>query len=290
MKHEVRIMYCIRCGLTRRGKGDFFICEDCQEFSEIVKAIYRDVNNIMESSRIIDPDTMPILRFLADSSFITSKNPQMSIFHKISDLIISKAFSSVDEISEEELNREIETTRSWRDVFKIFEELDLIKVKTEGYQRLVSLTEKTKKMASQFLQDKPISDQVEERLAHIYSGYVLLYLLTKLAEISDDSELDDLPYNRRPRTLWIILMFLWSSAYEGKTRFTEEDMRKFVSRRRIPSSTRGKIVRALQSMDGTVVQGLIKNVSLENNEKVFEFEDYAVIEMERVRNARERER
>jgi len=284
-------MKCIRCGITKRGKEDFFICEDCQKFSEIVKSVYEDVDSIIEKEKVLDPETMQILKLLADSSFITSKNPQMAIFYKISSLIISRAFDNIYEILEEELNREIRTTRAWRDVFEILEELDLIEVRTEKYQRRIILTEKTKKMAAQFRMSEPLSKQVEDRLAHIYSGYILLYLLTKVAEISDDRELNILPYNQRPRTLWIILMFLWSYAYEGKNKFSEEDMRKFISRRRIPSTTRGRIMRALQSMDGTSVQGLIKKIDMEDGERVFEYEDYALIEMERIRTlVRERKR
>jgi hypothetical protein len=284
-------MNCIRCGLIKRGKTDFFICEDCRKFSEILEAVYRDINSKIENEKILDPETMPIFRLMADTSFITAKNPKLSIFYKTSSLIITKAFNNDYKITEEELNKEIRTTRGWRDTFKVFEELDLIEVETTKYQRIITLTEKTKKMADQFLQGKPLSSQVKDRHAHIYAGYILSYILTKLARISDYSELDTLPYNQRPRTLWIILMFLFSYAYEGNDQFSEEDLRQFISKRRIPSSTKGRIIRALQAMDGTTVQGLIKNIRMENDERIFEFEDYVLIEMERIREAiRERRR
>jgi hypothetical protein len=100
-----------------------------------------------------------------------------------------------------------------------------------------------------------------------------------------------LPYHQRPRTLWIALMFLWSNAYKNTRSFSDEDLRTFVSKRRIPSTTRGKIMHALEAKDGRSTQGLIKGVRLEDGERIFEFEDYVLLEMQRIRElSRERER
>jgi hypothetical protein len=86
-------------------------------------------------------------------------------------------------------------------------------------------------------------------------------------------------------------MFLWATAYNGREKFTEEDLRAFISRRRIPSITRGRIIRSLQTIDGKFVQGLIKDMSIVGGNITFKFEDYVMVEMERVRERiRERER
>ena len=89
------------------------------------------------------------------------------------------------------------------------------------------------------------------RLAHIYAGYVLLYILSRVASLSErNPDTAQLPYQQVPRTLWVTLMFLWSTAYNDQSTFGEETLRSFVSRRRMPSTTRGRFSGALQAMDG----------------------------------------
>jgi len=288
---EARLMICIKCGLAKRGDEDFFICDDCTKFSELIITVFEHVHSQIEKADSIDPETNKMFSLLADSSFITSRNPQTAIFYKICEFIVAKAFDGKEEITEEELNREISTTRGWGDAFKVFVELDLIEVKSEKYRRVLILKEKTKKMARQYLSGEPISKQVTLRLAHMYAGYVLLYILYQIAKTVNTSKPIEMPYNQKPKTLWVILMFLWSTAFRNQELFSEEEMRQFISKRRIPSSTRGKIIRALQAMDGRTVQGLIKDITLDGNGRVFKFEDYVLIEMERAREMiRERTR
>jgi hypothetical protein len=285
-------MICAKCGLERKGQDEFFVCDDCEGFSKVVRTVFEDVHEKMEYNESIDPKTQPILRLLADSSFITSKNPQTAIFYKISSYIISRSFAGDNEINEEDLNRHVVTTRGWGDAFKTFEELNLLRVRLEKYRRVLVLTPKTRKFADQYLSADKLSDiGLEARLAHIYAGYVLLFLLKKVADLVDASDKSKLPYNQIPRTLWVTLMFLWTSAYKNEKEFGEEDFRKFVSRRRIPSATRGKVMQALQAMDGRSTQGLIKTLAMDNGERRFSFEDYVVNEMQRIRELiRERER
>lgn len=277
----------------KRGDKDFFECDDCKGFSKLVRTIFEDVHEKMERAGSIDPDTHPILRLLADSSFVTSKNPHTAIFYKISDYIVSKAFTGVTEVTEDELNRYVVTTRGWSDAFRIFEELNLVRIRTERFRRILVLTDKTRKFATQYLSAERLSEiGVRTRLAHIYGGYVLLYILYKMSNLSTDNfETSWLPYHQKPRTLWITLMFLWSNAYMNTRTFSDEDLRVFVSKRRIPSTTRGKIINALEAKDGRSTQGLIKDVRIEGGERTFEFEDYVLLEMQRIRELiRERER
>ena len=277
----------------KRADQKFFVCDDCVEFSELVKRIFEDIHDQMEHAESIDPETHLILRLLADSSFITSKNPQTAIFYKISDYIISKSFAGATEITEEELNKHVVTTRGWGDAFKIFEELNLVRVRLEKYRRVLVLTNKTRKFAEQYLGADRLSDiGLKTRLAHIYAGYVLLYILKKVADLAENTaNKATLPYNQTPRTLWVTLMFLWTSAYKDEETFGEESFRKFVSRRRIPSAIRGKVINALQAMDGRSTQGLIKSIAIQNGERKFTFEDYVINEMQRIRELiRERER
>ena len=286
-------MICIKCGLMKRGNEDFFECDDCKGFSKLVRTIFEDIHEKMERAGSIDPDTHPILRLLADSSFVTSKNPHTAIFYKISDYIVSKAFTGATEVTEDEFNRYVVTTRGWSDAFRIFEELNLVRIRTERFGRILVLTDKTRKFATQYLSAERLSEiGVRTRLAHIYGGYVLLYILYIMSNISTDNiETSWLPYHQRPRTLWITLMFLWSNAYMNTRTFSDEDLRVFVSKRRIPSTTRGKIINALEAKDGRSTQGLIKDVRIEGGERTFEFEDYVLLEMQRIRELiRERER
>jgi hypothetical protein len=255
--------------------------------------MFEDIHTHMERAKSIDPDTYPLLGLLADSSFITSRNPQTAIYYKVSEYIVRKAFEGESEISEDDLNRHVMTTRGWSDAFKVFEQLNLVHVKTEKFRRVLVLTDKTRKFAAQYRSGDKVSEiGVIKRLAHIYAGYVLLYLLKKIANL-DASSLDTsmLPYSQRPRTLWVTLMFLWGKAFKKNSEFNEEELRVFVSKRRIPSSTRGRLLGALEAMSGQTTQGLIKEVSIDGDNLKFTFEDYAVREMERLRNrARERRR
>ncbi len=284
-------MLCIKCGLVKRGNEDFFICDDCLQFSPVVQEIFEEIHQVFENQKTIDPQTNKLLSLIGDGSFITQRNPQTAIYYKLSEFIVAQAFDGKERISEEELNRNVTTTRSWNDILVVFEDLGLIKVTLEKYRRVLVLTKKTKNMAVQFRSGEPTSKQVQLRLAHIYAGYVLLYILSLIASANNISDIEHLPYKQRPKTLWTVLMFLWLTAYDKNEQFTEEDMRYFISKRRIPSTTRGKITRALQAMDGRTVQGLIKDISFKDGERTFTFEDYVSIEMERIReNVRKRTR
>ena len=286
-------MSCLKCGIMKRGEAERYECADCGAFSRIVLAIFEEVDEHMNTSHTVDPKTKRLLQLLADSSFITSKNPQTAIYYKISNFIVSKAFAGEHEIGEEELNRHVSTTRGWGDAFKVFEELGLVRVRTEKFRRVLVITDKTRKQAQQYRTAASLSEiGLVTRLAHIYAGYVLLYILSKVAGLSESNpDWSDLPYHQRPVTLWVTLMFLWSKAYAGKATFDEEELRSYISKRRIASTTRGKIIGALQAMDGTSTQGLIKDVKMAAGERQFAFEDYVLVELERLRpRVRERER
>jgi hypothetical protein len=278
-------MTCVKCGMSKRGAAASFICDDCQEFSQVERAVFDEAHAQIERSRTIDPDTNPLLRLLADTAFITMKNPQTAIYYKVSDYIVERAFAGDGEISEDDLNHHVSTTRGWGDAFKVFEELDLVRVRTEKFRRVLVLTDKTRKFARQYRTGVNISSiSIQKRLAQLYATYVLLFILKKVADLKEDSDASaSIPYDRIPRTLWVILMFLWLQAYNRKLGFSEEDLRTFVSKRRIPSTTRGKILGALQGMDGRVVQGLIKTVGMKGGERSYAFDDYVVNEMLRLR-------
>lgn len=276
-------MKCIRCGFEKSGLEKFFICPDCTNFSPIVEVIYQEVEDVLNTSEVIDPTTSPILRLLADSSFIVAQNPQTTIYHRICEVLVARALQETNEITEEELNRSIRTTRAWSDARKVFEDLGLIETRQEQYRWVIILTDKAKKFARQYLRGEPLTRQTETRLAHIYGGYVLLYLLYLVTSIHEYQDLQSLPYNRRPRTLWNTIMFLWLTAFEGNEEFNEEDMRKFLARRGIASTTWGRIKRQLQTIDSRSVQSIIKNMMFDDGKIVFTFDDYVMIEMENVR-------
>lgn len=284
-------MKCLRCGLHVSGSNEPFVCDECDSFSKIVLAVYGDVEEKIKNLEMIDPENTPIFRLLADSVFVTAQNPQTRIFYKLCECLVEKAVHDEFEVSEEELNRKIRTTRSWSDVFRVFEELDLVEVRLEKYRRVLILRDKLKKFAKQFFVDKPVTEQLTMRLAHIYAGYILLYILTKIAQIEDYSDTSELPYNQRPQTLWVVLMYLWSRAFNDQDTFSSEGLRRFISRRRIPSTTRGQVIRSLQTIDGKTVQGLIKEWNFEGNQLLFHFDDYVMVEMNRLRDRmRERKR
>ncbi len=263
---------------------DDYICPDCEKFGPVVRLIFADVDKHLTSKSVIDPETDQILRFLSDTSFITAQNPHSSIYHRLSSVIVEHALKGETEVSETKLNREIRTVRSWVDAFKVFEELGLVHTRVDELERVLEITEKTQKFAQQYLADASLTDQLKKRLAHVYAGYVLLYLLDRVASVNERKDEGLLPYDQHPRTLWTILMFLWSSAYEKHETFGEEELRVFISRRGIPSSTRGRLVSALQMTDGRVVQGMVKRVKFVKGQRVFTFDDYVMDEMKRFRD------
>lgn len=284
-------MKCLRCGLTMSTSNEPFVCSDCHDFSQIILMVYEDIEDKIRSMEMIDPENTPIFRLLADSVFITAQNPQTRIFYKLCECLVEKAVQDESEISEEELNRKIRTTRSWSDIFKIFEELDLVEVRLEKYRRVLVLKDKLRKFAKQYFTDRPVTEQLTMRLAHIYAGYILLYILTKIAQITNHEDIRELPYSQRPQTLWVVLMYLWSRAFHDHDAFSSEGFRRFVSRRRIPSTTRGQVIRSLQTIDGKTVQGLIKEWDFDGDQLMFHFDDYVMVEMSRLRDRmRERER
>jgi len=283
-------MQCVKCGYIKRGSEAGFICDDCQRFSVVIDKLWDEVNGVFKELEVINPETDPVLKFLSDSSFITHDNPQTRIFYKISSLIINKAWNHDDTITELELNRSVSTTRGWRDVLEIFEELDIIEVKTEKYQRILKIKDKAQKVASAWRSLESIDKQIINRTALIFSGYVLLYILYKMNKMRDIEDISQMPYRRRPRTLWVSLMILWSKPYNGEKSINEDEITKFLGRRGIPSGTTLKIKQSLHNMTKDTT-GMIQDVSLDKDgNRIYKYSDYVTIELERIREGRTRER
>lgn len=276
-------MKCIKCGKIQIGTEKFFVCDDCKEFSEIILGIAEETESEISGTESLDIETHDVFRLLVDIGFVSTNNPHTAIFHNLSSVLLGKALRDQDRISEEELNRSIRTTKSWTDALKLFENAKLITIESEKYRRTLILTDRINKFAKQFYMDGPLSGQVSERSAHFCSGYVMLQLLKKVAEMKEESDKGSLPYHQRPRTLWTIAMFLWSNAFKKNDNFDEEQLRKFVGKRGIPSSTWGRIIRALETVDTRSTQGMIRQIGFESGTRIFKYEDYVIRVMERLR-------
>lgn len=276
-------LICIKCGLEKTSQEDPFICDDCKSFSKVVISLYEDINNSFNSLNDIDPELNSEYKLLADITFVTGYNPQINIFYKLSEFLVARSMEGIREITEDELNKEIRTTRSWHDAFQVFEELNLIDIRIDEYRRILIIKDKLRNFAKQYFDNQPLSEQVKKRLAQIYAGFIILYIMKLVAELENEEDIIKLPYKQRPKTIWTVLMFLWLTAYRKENKFSEEELRKFFSKRKIPSNTRGRIIRSLQAIDGKFSQGLIKKMEFENGNLEFEFEDYIMIEMERIR-------
>ncbi len=276
-------MKCIKCGKIQSGKEKFFICGDCRRFSEIILHIAEGTESEILSAESLDIETHDTFRLLTDIGFTTTLNPHTAIFHNLSSFLLHKALRDQNEISEEDLNKLVRTTKSWTDVLELFEDAGLIKVKTQGYERTLIPTDKINKIARQFYTDGSLSDQLTERSAHFCSGYVMLQLMKKVAKMNEVSDIGSLPYHQRPRTLWTVAMYLWSNAFDKNDRFDEEQFRKFVGKRGIPSSTWSRIIRGLEAVDGRTTQGMIRQIGFESGTRTFEYEDYVMRVMERLR-------
>jgi hypothetical protein len=282
-------MECIKCGYNKRGPDPQFICNDCYQFSEIVDQLWDEVKDIFENVDIINPNTDKVLQFLSDSSFITHDNPQTRIYYKLASLLIDKAWNHENSIDEIELNRNISTTKNWGDVLKVFEDLNLIEVVHTKYKRTLNITETTIKVANALRKDS-LDDEFKDRTALIFAGYVFMYLLHMVNEMEDLEDVYKFPYKRRPRTLWVSLMALWSKAYAGENSISEDELTKMLSRRGITGSTSIKIKQSLHHMtkDST---GLIKDVLVgDDGNKVYMYSDYVTMEFTRIRSGRIRSR
>jgi|GEM_PF-1779602 len=280
---------CLRCGLKKSGtKVDSYICDDCTKFAKFVDSLWNEIDMIFEHGEP-DPDIHEELYLLADAGFLTHQNPQTAIFYGLSALIVESALLQKTEITETELNRKVSTTRGWGDTFKLFGELEIIRIRTEQYQRILEIQEKARKIASYLSLGAPMDEQVKKRVSHIFTGYILLRILKKMGELRSSEDLLAMPYDQRPRTLWVALMFLWQRAYDGYDEFSEEDMRMFLSRRGVPSRTLVRIIQALEHVYGRTTTGLTKNIRFEHGERKFVFSDYVARVMERLRT-RERKR
>lgn len=278
-------MRCILCGWVKKGKLQFFICDDCQKFSQIINKVWDDVNKKFENISTIDPTADPVFRLLSDSVFITSHNPQVTIFYNTSKILVDGAFNSKNEITEEELNKKLRTTRPITYTLKLFEDLGLIKVELGRYQRKIILQDKIKKVVDSIKADK-LDKQVTRRISQILGGYIMLYILYKTAGIKEIDEIYELPYKQRYRTLWVVLMFLWTNAHDNNKKFSEKELTKFIGRRGVSSAS---IIPALTSIDPRKSTGILKDVRIDGETRNFYFADYILREMERIREI-ERER
>ncbi|ADI73077.1 hypothetical protein Metev_0146 [Methanohalobium evestigatum Z-7303] len=281
---------CIKCGYKKRGSESNYICEDCQKFSEIFDKLWNEVNYIFNNLEIINPETDKVLKFLSDTAFVTKDNPQTRIYYKISSLIINKAWNREDTINEVEVNKYTNTTKNLLEALKVFEELGIVKIEYSGYERILKIQNKAFKVANAWRSSESLDNQLIERVAQIFAGYVLFYILQLMNNISDVSDLDNLPYNKRQRTLWVTLMSLLSKPYDGDAKINENDISKYLRKRGIASGTDLKIKQSLHNMTENPT-GLIKNVKTDDDGyRVYEYSDYVVNEFERIRNGRTRHR
>lgn len=277
-------MRCIKCGLIKSGAHNpSFECDDCKAFSPVIIRVWNDVEEKMSTLESIDPETHPIFRLLADTIFVTATNPQTMIFYRFCAAMIAESLKGSQEITDSQLARIVRTTRSFVPVYRVFTDLGLVKIRNEPYTRVLVFEEKLLKMARQFMVGTKVSEQLTKRLAHVYAGYVLLYILSIVARLQNDSEVSELPYGKRPQSLWVVLMFLWMNAHERKAEFTYENLRKFLARRGITSSVADTIARRLQAVDGKTTQGMIKDFEFTEDQIRFRFEDYVLSEFQRIR-------
>lgn len=285
-------MKCVRCGLQKSGIDDgTYVCDDCVFFSPIVEEVFRDAQSELESVATIDPNSSPIFRLLADSTFISAMNPTTRIYYRMCEYLVERAVKGAVEVTEEDLNRHIRTTRTWTAIFNVLSDLGLVQVRARKHQRVLVLTDLMLRMGGPFLDGRPVSEQVALRLAHAYAGYVLLFVLTKVARIKNEDDVVHLPYKQRPKAPWVILMYLWKTASSGETTFNDEELRKFLARRGLSVAVTGRIVRSLRGFDGKTSQALIRKADDTADVVVFEFEEYAMQEMQRIRELiRERSR
>jgi len=279
-------MRCILCDRSKKGNSQFFVCEDCKRFSKIIDIIWKEVNEKFEKIDTIDPDIDPIFRLLSDSVFITSHNPQVAIFYKMSTVFVECAFKSIPSITEEELNRKLRTIRSLTDALKVFEALGLIRVELDKHQRVIILNYKTKKVALSIQGGDRLDDQLIKRISQSFAGYVLLYLLYRMSKIREIDEIYGLPYKQKFRTPWVVLMFLWAKAFEGNESFRENELSRFLSQRRIPTAS---ILPTLLNVDARRLTGILRDVRMQGSDRIYYLSEYILREMERLREV-ERER
>ena len=281
---------CIRCGRTKRGVPDNWVCDPCREFADVIEDVWVQIEEDFDNNDAIDPNAQREFQLLADSGFLNTQNPQTALFYKFSDLLIERALDNATQITEEELNKEIRTTRTWSDTFDLFSELNLISVELDetSLQRVITIKEKVRKAARSINIDER-NEQLQERIAGILANYVMMNILHKVANMETRDEVHDLPYDFRPRTMWVTLMFLWRKAYNQEESFTDEELEDFLSSRRVDSGSRSTIMRELANASSREQQGLIRNVSLDGNNREFTFSRYVIREMDRLRDARKRD-
>jgi len=281
---------CIRCGRTKRGVPDNWVCDPCREFADVIEDVWVQIEEDFETNDAIDPNAQREFQLLADSGFLNTQNPQTALFYKFSDLLIERALDNATQITEEELNKEIRTTRTWSDTFDLFSELELISVELDeaSLQRIITIEEKVRKAARSINIDER-NEQLQERIAGILANYVMMNILYKVANMDTRDEVHDLPYDFRPRTMWVTLMFLWRKAYKQEESFTDEELEDFLSSRRVDSGSRSTIMRELANASSREQQGLIRDVTLDGNNREFTFSRYVIREMDRLRDARKRD-
>lgn len=281
---------CIRCGRTKRNVPDDWVCDPCEDFADVVEDVWVQIESEFEEKDAIDPDAQREFQLLADSGFLNTQNPQTALFYKFSDFLVSKALDNEAQFTEEELNKEIRTTRIWADTFDLFNELGLISVELDesSLQRVITIEEKVRKAARSINVDER-NQQVQDRIAGILANYIMLNILHRVANMDSRDEVHGLPYDFRPRTMWVTLMFLWQKAYDQEESFTDEELEEFLSSRRIGSGSRSTITRELANASSREQQGLIRDVSISGTNREFTFSRYVVREMDRLRDARKRD-
>lgn len=276
---------CVRCGYLKRSKDDPYICEDCREAKPVVDGVWEAVDEKFSQPKIVNPDE-DILRLCADLSFLTTDSPDWRIFYKIATLLIKTSWAGRSEITEKELNKKIRTTRSLHDVFQVLEDLDLVEVDTGKFQRILKLREKVDNFSS-IWDTENLNEQIEKRSSEQFTGYFLFYVIHKLNNISRLEEIDELPFQQRPRRLWVASTLFLTGPYNGEESISEKEIDRHLGRRGVTSSL--GIKQSLHQMNKNQT-GLVKDVKIENGMREFQYSDYLVRELTRIRKERGRER
>lgn len=284
-------MKCPRCGMIW-GSQPYRsqVCDDCTRFSEILLEVWQDIDEKVKSGMSLDSTGEPGFRLLADMNFLTTRNPQLRIYYNVCEVMVAQSLNGNIEMTDEDLYRKVRTIRGFSDIFEILIELNIIELDNRPLNKVIKFRPLLASVGT-LHESIEVEKQTVKRVAAVFAGYVLLFVLSKVACISNENQLGDLPYNQRPLSLWVALMYLWIKGYRRETNFNGEDFQHFVSKRGITSGQAHRMLGGLRATDPIASQTLIEDATGGVDSGTFRFNDYFMRYMERIRRrVRQRER
>ena len=279
--------------VSKKWIPDNFVCEDCRLHEKVIISLYEEARNVFsDSSKPIE--STGIFDLLKNTYFIVQRNPKLSIYSVIvKELLDEFAVKGTNEIDYDELWRRTKSSRNILKILRSMEGADLIKLESpDRIKRIIKPSAVFMRFVEEAYKPYRTQEQAKIRVAAVLTMYVILHEMYLLAKANSQDEIVAQFSSHTPKAPWVATMFLWTGRLKGGTirkEFSEEEIRKFFTKRNLSPITISNYISALKATAPHSSQQYVENIQPDENNVKFTVRSELIRTIERIYSERVRE-